>query len=204
MKGVRTWLIAVFLITLGSGFFNQFYLQKEYAELINQDARAIMRGDAKNLNFYQACSKKSSWVYFSSQDICLVNYGLRQYVFGNYRRALTALTEAGDLIADPKLKSKVLYDLGWANIKLFEKLDDKNSHTARRLAIGAYESWRDALKFDPQNYWAKYNLEVIAAKGQEPKQNQEVGEAIKGRRSEGRGEARKELGSAQGEIGPGI
>src|SRR3989338_8520124 len=203
MKRTRTWLIAVFLITLGGGFFNQYYLQKEYVELIKQDSRAIMRGDANNLNFYQACSKKFSWVYFSSKDICLVNYGLRQYVFGNYRRALTALTEAGNLIADPKLKSKVFYDLGWANIKLFEKLDDKNSSAAKRLALGAYENWKDALRFDPQNYWAKYNLEIII-NFREPRRSQEVGEAIKGRISEGRGEAGKESGSAQGEVGPGI
>ena len=203
MKGVRTWLIAVFLTTLGGGFFNQFYLQKEYAELINQDARAIMRGDAKNLNFYQACSKKSSWVYFSSQDICLVNYGLRQYVFGNYRRALTALTEAGDLIADPELKSKIFYDLGWVNIKLLEKFDDKKSGAAKRLVLEVYENWRDALRFDPKNYWAKYNLEILI-RFKEPSQTRETGEAIKGRKSEGRGEAGKGQGSAQGEIGPGI
>ena len=79
------------------------------------------------------------------------NLGVANYREGAYEQAVSSFGRAAQEASSSRLKEKALYDLGNAYFKLEEYKE----------AIASYE---DALKIDPNDEDAKYNLELAKKK----------------------------------------
>jgi tetratricopeptide (TPR) repeat protein len=132
-----------FLFLGGLACFGLAFHQHQYMQLIAVGNRAVaeQRFDSQE---YEHVSR----FWLAKQDILLFNQAILAYKAHNFPQAVDQFRRVSQRTHDPGLQVKTLYNLGVVMLKLNE-------------VEGAAELFKEALRIDPQDQQAKFNLERL-------------------------------------------
>jgi tetratricopeptide (TPR) repeat protein len=140
----RAAIIVLFTFTFGTGFAigelergNRYYRSGKYVEAVREYEKAITAGDDSPELRYNL-------------GTALIQLGRYEDAERHLRLALREMR--------PELRQRAFYNLGSRYLEHARKSDDQQS--ARQLLDGAVESYKQALRLEPQDMNAKWNLEL--------------------------------------------
>jgi Ca-activated chloride channel family protein len=119
------------------------YHQYQYIQLITAGNRAVTENRFDTQAYDQA-----SRFWLASEDLLHFNQGLLAYKAQHFPRAATYFRQVSQRTDRPELRTKTLYNLGIVMLELQE-------------AEAAAELFKEALRLDPQDQEAKFNLERL-------------------------------------------
>ncbi|MBC8473876.1 MAG: hypothetical protein H8D54_03600, partial [Candidatus Omnitrophica bacterium] len=98
----------------------------------------------------------------------LFKEGNKLYEEGKYNDAISKYLGAAELTSDKKIKSALAYSIGNSYYRLFqESIKADNEKDAKGYIVQSRAWYIEALKLNPDNEDAKYNLEIVNTKYKE-------------------------------------
>lgn len=134
-------LLAVGLISMALGILTKIY----YDDLIVDGNRSVAVNRFDTIAYERARNFP-----MASPGMLAYNLGVLAYKAGNLERSASSFRESIDLSGDRALRGKAYYNLG-------------NIFTLIKQPKIAAEMYRDALRINPKDWDAKYNLERLYA-----------------------------------------
>lgn len=131
----------VFIIGIACLLFA--YHQHRYVHLIRSGNQAISEKRFDTQDYDQAAH-----YWLARRDILSVNQGMLAYTASNYTRAAELFRQTSQHAARPEVEEQALYNLG----RVFVELKD--------VERAAY-FFKAALRIDPNDHEAKFNLERL-------------------------------------------
>jgi tetratricopeptide (TPR) repeat protein len=119
------------------------YHQRRYVHLIHAGNEAISEKRFDTRDYDQAGD-----YWLARRDILTANQGMLAYTASNYMRAAELFRQTSQHAARPEIEERALYNLGRVFVELKE---------AERAA----HFFKAALRIDPNDHEAKYNLERL-------------------------------------------
>ncbi len=144
MKAILSRHFGYGLLFLGGlSCFGLAFHQYHYMQLIEAGNQALAEQRFDSQEYEQA-----SRFWFARQDVLLFNQSVLAYKAQNFTRAADQLRRVAQMTSNRKLRAQALYNLGVVVLEFEE-------------AEGAAEMFKEALRNEPQDTEAKFNLERL-------------------------------------------
>ncbi len=131
----------IFILGIACLFFA--YHQHRYVHLIRAGNEAISEKRFDSQDYDQA-----SEYWLARRDILAANQGIQAYSASNYTRAAELFRQTSQQATQPEIEEQALYNLG----RVFVELKDVER---------AAHFFKAALRIDPHDHEAKFNLERL-------------------------------------------
>ncbi len=138
----KRWLYSTACV-LGLGCLAFGWYQLRYTQTVSAGTRALQHERFDSQDFARA---RRFWL--AREDVLLFNQGLQAYRAKNLPRAARYFRQASQQTTSPALRTHALYNLGLVMLALDNAKD-------------AAELFKEALRLDPDDKQAKFNLERL-------------------------------------------
>ncbi len=142
-KGKDTNSVYGLLFLGGLVCFAVAFHQWSYTQLITAGHQAVAEQRFDSQHYEQA-----NRFWFANQALLLFNQSILAYKARNFTRAADQLRRVSSMTNNPELRTRALYNLGVVMLALDE-------------VKGAAELFKEALRLDPEDKAAKFNLELL-------------------------------------------